>query len=231
MKNKAFGTAALRTASNGNVFVAEVFSKTGLNISLIDGIEEARLIQKGVEWAVPLTEENCLVMDIGGGSVEFIICNKNQLVWSHSFPVGVAVLYKNFQKNDPLLSADIAEIYQFLQQSLTPLRAALLENPTQHLVGASGTFDVIESLVTPIVRSESHAVITVQNCLSVYQDLIGTTINERLTMNHLPPERAEMMAVALVLIKYVLDEFEIDQLTISDFALKEGILREMIASD
>ena len=59
--------------------------KLGLNIEVIDGNKEAELIYLGVQQALDLGQENNLIMDIGGGSTEFIICNKNEIFWKHSF--------------------------------------------------------------------------------------------------------------------------------------------------
>ena len=102
-KVNAFGTAALRTASNGKDFVQEVQSKIGLTIQLIPGSEEARLIHLGVTQAVEMDDEKGLIMDIGGGSVEFIIADKNKVFWAKSFPIGVAVLHNIFHEKEPCL--------------------------------------------------------------------------------------------------------------------------------
>ena len=89
----AFGTAALRTARNGQAFIEEVKTLTGIEVELITGDREAELIHKGVLQAVPFSSECWLIMDIGGGSVEFIIADKNEMYWAQSFPIGVAVLF------------------------------------------------------------------------------------------------------------------------------------------
>ena len=87
---KAMATAAIRNASNGDEFIAEVKKKTGIKIEMIDGETEARLIYAGVREAVKLGTETGLIMDIGGGSVEFIICNSTKIFWKRSFPLGAA---------------------------------------------------------------------------------------------------------------------------------------------
>ena len=74
----AFGTAALRTASNSNDFISKVRDEIGIEIQLISGEKEADLIYLGTKKAIPPTSENFLIMDIGGGSVEFIIANDTQ---------------------------------------------------------------------------------------------------------------------------------------------------------
>ncbi|NJK83906.1 MAG: hypothetical protein HC912_08960 [Saprospiraceae bacterium] len=82
---QAFGTAALRTAHNGSAFIEEVEEATGIEIQLISGEREAALIQKGVAQAIPATDAHSLIMDIGGGSVEFILANQHEVFWAQSF--------------------------------------------------------------------------------------------------------------------------------------------------
>ena len=114
-KVKAIGTAALRTASNGQEFIDTVKKKYNISIELIDGNREAELIYKGVILAIPFQEKNYLLMDIGGGSVEFIIANKNKVLWAKSFPIGVAVLYKRFQHSEPILPEEVKGVKAFFR--------------------------------------------------------------------------------------------------------------------
>ena len=93
-KAKAFGTAALRTASNGLDFVNNAKTIFPYNIEIIDGDTEANLIAKGVALAIPSSERKQLIMDIGGGSVEFILSQSSEVIWARSFNIGVAVLFK-----------------------------------------------------------------------------------------------------------------------------------------
>ena len=80
----AFATSAIRTASNGNEFVTKVKEETGIEVTMISGDKEAELIYYGVRNALELTDDNSLIIDIGGGSTEFIIANKNKIFWKQS---------------------------------------------------------------------------------------------------------------------------------------------------
>ena len=113
-KVKAIGTAALRTASNGPAFIKQVKEELDLSIELITGNQEAAYIHQGVAMAVPFQANNYLLMDIGGGSVEFIIANKDKVHWAQSFPIGVGVLFKNFHQHEPILSTEITATKSFI---------------------------------------------------------------------------------------------------------------------
>ena len=225
---RVFGTAALRTASNGPAFIREIQESTGIEIRLISGEREAELIYKGVILAVPPTEERMLIMDIGGGSVEFIIADSNGVLWAQSFPIGVAVLYKNFHRHEPILPEETAAIHQFLGQQLSPLLEALQQFPTQRLVGASGTFDVLQFFLEEEKAHLLNATIPAEKFLPFYQQLVQMNDGQRRAMKGMPQDRVDMIVVALILIEVVLEMAGIRQITVSAYAMKEGMLYEMM---
>lgn len=227
---QAFGTAALRTASNGLDFITKVKDQTGIEVELITGDREAALIHQGVLQAVPFSDERMLIMDIGGGSVEFIIADKNQVYWAESFPIGVAVLQKKFHHNDPIASQEIEATRQFLQAQLQALKAALVEFATHTLVGASGTFDVLENILVNNKTHPYHSYLNASAFPDFYDKVVNMTLQERLDMEGMPAIRADMIVVALILVDVVIKMAAIQQIVISAFAMKEGMLYEMINS-
>lgn len=225
----AVGTAALRTASNGKEFVGLAKKNAGIDVLLIDGDREAELIGKGVVQAIPdMGLQNLLIMDIGGGSVEFIISNKLEVFWAGSFPIGVAVLLKAFHHSDPIHHKEIELLERFLEQKLRPLREALKKYPCQILVGASGTFDVLDNFIMSENRGDHYSAFDRFLFTPLYQHLIVTTKSERLAMEKIPEERVEMLIAALVLIRFVLEMASIKEIVVSAYALKEGLLSEMM---
>ncbi len=226
---KAIGTAALRTASNGPDFIQKVFKETGIQIQLIPGDREADLIYKGVIQAVPLSKETGLIMDIGGGSVEFILADQDGVKWAQSFPIGVAVLYNKFHKKDPISPSEIDILEKFLEDILAPLFQEILVHKPSILIGASGTFDVLENLLCKEKLTPIHGVVNVSDFYPFFQQQIKTTIQERLAMKDIPNNRAEMIIVALVLIEFILGKTDIKTISVSEYALKEGMLKELIS--
>lgn len=226
---RAFGTAALRTATNGPDFVHWATTKAKIQITTIDGGEEARLISRGVLQAIPplSPSERILIMDIGGGSVEFIIADKEAVRYAQSFPVGVAVLKRQFHQQEPISNESLASMQDGLLTMFKPLQLALNDFPTNHLIGAAGTFDVIAKLMT-VERPTAHSH---RIDLSRFPDLFArcrqANLEERMQMEDIPNDRADMIVVALALIQKVLKMAQIEQLTVSDYSLKEGALLEI----
>lgn len=222
------GTAALRTASNGAAFINEIKSKTGISIQLISGDEEAFLIYKGVVQAVPLGNTPSLIMDIGGGSVEFIIADRQNLYWKKSFPVGVAVLFKNFHRSDPISKAEIEQIYTFLEKELKELISVLPNYNPHYLIGASGTFDVLESNLGQKSALGNYTQIHQPAFQSLYHSVLESTFAQRLDMPNIPDNRADMIVVAFMLIQFILQRSTVHEILISNYAMKEGMLYEMM---
>jgi exopolyphosphatase / guanosine-5'-triphosphate,3'-diphosphate pyrophosphatase len=227
-KIRAVGTAALRTATNGLDFVAKVKDETGILIEIIDGDEEARLIFEGVRLAYPFGDENELIIDVGGGSVEFIIANKNGFLWEQSFPIGVAVLRNRFHQQEPIRTEDITAIYTYLDTTLAPLFQALKTYPIRQLVGSSGTFDVLENIFVLEKTHPLHSFISINDSEDFYESVKFKTLDERLNMSSVPPSRAAMIVVAMVLIQYVIEKCNIQQIVTSSYAMKEGILKKLL---
>ena len=109
-KLRAFATSAIRSTKNGGDFVSEVFEKLALKIEVIDGDKEAELIYQGVGKAIPFDLDCKLIMDIGGGSTEFIIANAEGVQWKKSYQLGVSRLKELFKPKDPITQEEIQTI-------------------------------------------------------------------------------------------------------------------------
>ena len=224
---KAFGTSALRNASNASDLIRAIFEKTGIQIEVISGIEEADYIFKGVKQVVSFDDSISLIMDIGGGSVEFILCDADKVLWSNSFRIGVAVLYNNFHLEEPMTLASRKKLQAFLEDQLAPLIEALQIYPPKQLIGASGTFDVLVNLLESQRISKFHAKLDPMDILQWGHSIKGLKLEERLVIPNLPTQRASLIVVAVELLEFVIQLANPDYISVSSFAMKEGIIREM----
>lgn len=226
---KAMGTATLRRAENAPFFIQQVYEKTGIEVVVISGDEEALLIAEGVHLAIPFIKEKVLIMDIGGGSVEFIISEGETIFWSKSFPIGISILYHYFHKKDPISEEEIVKLTEFIEESLVDLMAILSVHPVNHLVGASGTFDVLDDFLSDFsVKNKYATTVSVAHVFPVLDEIIKKSLAQRLEYKEIPETRAEMIVAAMVLIKFVLIAGKFSSLTYSSFAMKEGILRKFM---
>ncbi len=222
-KAVAYGTAALRTASNGAALRQRLSAALGVEVQLIDGHREAQLITAGVLATHP-PSRSFLIMDIGGGSVEFILVVDEEVRFGESYAIGAQVLKSRFHVSEPFGKTQHAALDQFLATTLSPVLARLTEPLT--LVGASGTFDV---LAAEYGLPLGHALTEIEP--QVVSELFGEVLEmspeQRLADIRIPADRADMIAVALGLIEFFIECFPQLRIITCAYALKEGALVEM----
>lgn len=224
-KVKVVGTAVLRSASNSVEFVAPCEKIFDTHIELIGGDREAELIYKGVSLlGIPM--QNSLIMDIGGGSVEFIIVQGRDMVWCRSFPIGVGVLHALFHHNEPILPNSIIKAEGYVRTVLAPLIDALGHYQVNELIGASGSFEVVKD-VFDYEHNDLVFEVDIKDLRSLSKKIIGSDYQERLAIDGIPEQRAKLIVVAMILINVTLEIAKPNILTVSPFAIKEGILAEL----
>lgn len=218
---KAIGTAAMRRAGNSEVVLQNIRAQTGIEVEVISGMQEAQFIADGVQSACSGQETKAMIMDIGGGSVEFILMNFTQLSWMVSLPIGVGILYNKFHCNDPIGPDEEKALRDFLAKELIDVKDKLLKHQVKHLIGASGTFDVIADLFS--LPQSTYAEMKPSQITETLSDLTKMTIAERNKHPAIPDSRVDMIVVAVILIQEVLALNHFERLGISKYALKEGL--------
>ncbi len=239
--NRRWGvaTSAFRNARNGQEIASEIQNRLQIPIEIISGDQEATFIYLGVRKALDLGEENALIMDIGGGSVEFIIANRRKLLWKKSFEIGGQRLMDQFQRTDPIQNLDIQRMEIYLEYQLLELSQAIFRYGPKFLVGSSGTFDTIAEIayrreygdqnLSDFV-DENHQLLVPEYLVDadefhyIYQSIIRNDRDTRLVVPGMIELRVDMIVVAVCLLKFILEKYEFDHMRISGYALKEGFL-------
>lgn len=234
-KKVAFATSAMRDAENGEEFRNKVKQKFDIDIQIIDGQREAELIYYGVRQSMPLPSEPFVILDIGGGSNEFIICNNEKIFWKHSFNLGIARLLEMFTPSDPIKSEELERIEAHFESELKLLSDAIEKIPVNRMIGASGTFDTLVSMLSfkkqnkkEIALGKYHQQISLKDFYNLYNELLPSTLEERKLMPGLEQMRIEMIVLATHFIKFVIEKYNIKELYQSQFSLKEGVIHEII---
>ncbi|MBN8697262.1 MAG: phosphatase [Bacteroidetes bacterium] len=233
-KTFAFATSAIRSANNGIDFVNIAKEKTGIEVQVISGDKEAELIYYGVRSAVKMSNDTSLIIDIGGGSTEFIIANKDQIFWKQSFLLGAARLLEIFNPSDPITDKEIETIKNYLRQELQSLLDAVKKYPITELIGSSGSFDSLAEMIahrfyTPeILKNITEYEFKLDDCSAIYDIIIKSTKAERTAMKGLVLMRVDMMVISSILVHFVLSELETKKMRLSTYSLKEGVLWEVM---
>jgi exopolyphosphatase/guanosine-5'-triphosphate,3'-diphosphate pyrophosphatase len=226
----AYATSAIRTAANGEIFVQCIKKETDIDVTIISGKEEASLIFKGVQQSVKEIKDSYLIVDIGGGSTEFVLVENNEITWLKSYPLGMARLLERFKPSEPITAIEIAKIEQFLEFELKDMIAVMKDKKLETLVGSSGSFDTILSMVshyffTPGTFKKNFCTeISREHFSHLYNSIIQTNLEERKEMPGMDLLRVDMMVLAMVFTHFIINKLGIFHLYQTKYALKEGIL-------
>lgn len=224
-----FGTAALRDANNNQEFIATVFQKTRIKIQLIDGNQEAEYIWNAVSACVN-PEGNFLVMDIGGGSNEFIIGNTEQIIWKKSYRLGVSRLKEKFNVDDFNRVEQIKLLRVYLQTELADLFNECKKHKVTIMIGSAGSFDTYANLESlqlnnlPFSPDQKTHRFNIDILLANCTKIIGMNEAELIQTPGIPDFRREFMIYSSVLIHEVLQQTNIKRCGYSAWSLKEGML-------
>ncbi len=230
---RAIATSALRNASNGEAFINDVKKKTGINIEIIDGDQEATLIYEAIKVAGCLTGKNNIIVDIGGGSVEFIICNDQDIFWKQSFEIGAARLMDKFHRTDPIPPDSINALYIYLEDCLQPVFAAAKKHPIENLIGSSGVFESYAEVIERLkgnsfdLKKTKHYTFNRAELLQLIEKIILSSHQQRVATAGIIPVRIDMIVTASLLTRFIMEKLGIMEVVMSTYSLKEGVLAGM----
>jgi exopolyphosphatase/guanosine-5'-triphosphate,3'-diphosphate pyrophosphatase len=232
----AFATSAVRNATNGPDFVNKVKEQLGIQIHVISGEEEAQLIYEGIHFSGALDKRTSLMMDIGGGSVEFVIGNADQVFWKRSFEIGGQRLLDAFHYHDPILPEEVEKLEQYCGEKLQPLLEAIATFKPSGFVGASGTFDTLidmyyATMLQCKLTGEHVFELPVNHFYQLFQLLVTKNRAERLLIPGMIAMRVDMIVVASCLIDFILQRLQVESIRCSHYSLKEGAVSRMLSGE
>ena len=236
---KAVGTSALREAANADLFIKKAFGETGIMIDVISGEQEAALTLKGILASLPMAgysiPESALIVDMGGGSTEWISIRKNHAAGTQpalmmgTIPMGVIKLAQKYVQAGPVSEYDVQQMTAEIDPVLLKLKAGIGQIPKETcLIGTAGTFTTIASVdlgLEQYSREKIHLhTIPFNRLLAMRDRLFSLTLKERETVRGLEPGRADLIIPGIQFTISMMKHFSIDELMVSDHGLLEGAL-------
>ncbi len=217
------GTSAVRDAENNEEFLLEIKKRFDIEIEIVDGLEEAKLIYQGVSWSYQF-DQTSLIMDIGGGSTEFIRIESGKELEFISANIGVSRAVQLFPLEDPLTRENQIQLINWFEANSKELESFA---SCEVLVGASGSFETFYEMV-----HEKEFPGTIENIRLSRAELMDTldwiiksTFEQRENHPFIIPIRRKMAPIAALKTKWVIEKFHINEVVISPCSLKEGVLR------
>ena len=219
----AFGTSALREAKDSQSFLALIKKRTGIDIRVISGEEEARLIAGGILVNVSQIKGTFALVDIGGGSTEISICRGKTVLRSHSFQLGTARLQQVFLKKSPPKS--IEPMRQYIRDVLIPKMTSEKWPHVDRVIGSSGTIKALAK----IARKAGGGRTLVRGHLSkLIEEMKIMTTTQLLGLPGMEPRRVDMILAGGVLLEECAYAVGAKKILSTDFSLRDGILAEEI---
>ncbi len=225
----AVATSATREALNREEFIGRARREAGVEVAIVPGVEEARLIQLGVLQAVPVYDRQVLVVDIGGGSTELILGDGGRMITARSMKLGAIRLTNRFFASERVKASAVEACRNYVRAFISPVVRDISRLGFAAAVGSSGT---IASAVSLSVaergeqpRSPNAETISRAEIEAAVARVAGVrTTAAREKINGLEPRRADIILAGLLLLEQLVLELQIEELTYSEYALREGVL-------
>ena len=230
---RAVATSAVREAENRAVFI-ERAREVGVEVEVISGFEEARLIHLGVLQAVPVFDRRVVVCDIGGGSTELVVGSKGEILNARSVKLGAIRLTRRYFAKNRLNPGAVDACRDDIRLTLAPAIRDIERSGYDVAVGSSGTIEAVCQMAaeraasrdgTPVPRTFNNLTVSREEIGAVVRRLIkAPTVKERAKTPGLDPRRADIILAGALILEQVVDAIGAPSLTFSDYALREGVL-------
>ena len=217
-----FGTSALRGARNAKDLVEQSKSLYGIDVNIISGEEEANLIYKGTKLVYPFEDEG-VIMDIGGGSTEFIKANKAGVQHMLSLNIGVSRIYQQLGKPKEFSDLQMNQVFKFVEDEVGTLMHSFKSDV---LVGSSGSFETLYELIyeSDFTSESSVHQLPMEELIPLLEKVIKSTYEERLNNPWISPVRKTMLPIAAAKVLWIIKHLDVQKVYVSPFSLKEGAL-------
>jgi exopolyphosphatase/guanosine-5'-triphosphate,3'-diphosphate pyrophosphatase len=226
---RATATSAVREAANGATLIERSRRETGIEIEIIEGVEEARLVQLAVMRRLPLTEKRALLVDVGGGSTEITVLERGQSAFSMSLPLGTVRLIETFLKAGGPVSLEQAHLVGEMVDRALVEAATHLREPFDVVIGTGGNIDTLAELCpgAPAIVGAAGA-IDVAGMRQLFSTLCTLSPGERRDRHGLRPDRADTIIPACAILLRMAEVTRANVIVAPGVGLKDGILEELV---
>src|SRR5579884_305890 len=229
-KVRAVATAAMRDA---RTFLAWVRDETGWEVEIISGLEEGRLIHRGIMSNEPGTSGRCLLIDVGGGSCEISLSEHKRIKETISVPLGAVRLTQEFLHSDPPTKQDIARLKQFIARELRRAERRVQPTRVQTVIATSGTAAALSEASRTIGKQRAgtkSAITSTQSVRKLTEKLTKMNNAERMSVQGIGPRRSEIIVAGAHVFAELLEAYGLPGFRYSPMGLRDGILAQMLAA-
>lgn len=223
---RVVATNAVRVAVNADEFIDKAERVLGFEIDVISGVEEARLVYQGVAHQLPLGQGRRLVVDIGGGSTEFILGEDYDTLDMESLEIGCVTMAQRYFADGSIGVKAMKSAILQARKEVVVLRRQLTEKGWTHVIGSSGTSRTLSELC--VANGYCHHGISRTALERLKGDLLAAGHVDKLKLEGVKPDRKANLAGGLAVMWAVFEELELQELEISEGALRQGLLYDIV---
>jgi exopolyphosphatase / guanosine-5'-triphosphate,3'-diphosphate pyrophosphatase len=233
---RAVATSATREAINKDEFIDRVFEVTGIKIEVVSGFEEARLIYLGVLQALSVFKNKILLIDIGGGSTEFLIGEKGNVIYANSIKIGAVRLTEKYFSDGKFKKENIEAARIHVKSIINPLVREVRNFGQQFTIGTSGTITNLGMIINAEEIDNFDDQFNYNNFTYSKESLFKIVkkilkcekISEIKEIKGLDPDRTDIITSGAIILEQIFSELSLEKITLSNFSLREGILFDTI---
>lgn len=226
-KYRAVATSACREAKNSKAFVDAIKKQSNIQIDVIDGKEEGRLIHLAVQKELDLSQKKTMLIDVGGGSVEVTFSKGTKMLATKSFPMGTVRVLENLAKrkmNESHLSIIMGEFMATLGDHIY---SNADHEPIDFAIGTGGNLECIGELKVQLLNKTPNTFVTFEELTQIIDKVKSLSLKDRVDKLHLRPDRADVIVPAAVLVQTIMRQSETQKLLIPRVGLRDGLIWSM----
>ncbi|MDR2010376.1 MAG: hypothetical protein LBQ22_07830 [Bacteroidales bacterium] len=233
----ATATSGIRSSENKYHIIEKINEIVKVEVTIIDGYSEANYVYEGVKNAVTFGIDYVLIIDIGGGSIEFVICNMYGINTVYSFNIGAARLLHHNKFSDPLNFGDINNLEVTLKETLKDLLKLCKELKVNTLIGSSGSFETFVNLINKEKKQQTekntkrYNIIDIEKFDIICKKLITYNYDQRYNMPGIDVVRIKLIPLAAFITHFLISNLKINNLIQSRYSIKEGLIFDYISKN
>jgi exopolyphosphatase/guanosine-5'-triphosphate,3'-diphosphate pyrophosphatase len=234
---RCIATHPLREARNGVEFANRLSARVGVPVEIVSGQEEARLVSLGVRAGLSINDKSSLIVDVGGGSAEIVLCQWNEVRYATSLKLGAVRLTQKFLFSDPFSESELRELESYVRSRLEPLSHELRRFGFDLAVGSSGTIKALKALANGIAGVSQpgsfHGATLSRDELDAVAAVLfkNRSVQERRMLPGMDAKRADIIVAGAMVLRVLAEVAGVSSYTISTSALREGILFDTLARE
>lgn len=239
---RVVATSAMRDARNSDAFHAWVKAETGWNMEIISGLEEGRLIHRGVVSAEPGVGGRVLLVDLGGGSCEITLSERKRIKDTISLPIGAVRLTEDFLLNDPPLADEVARMKRLIMRELRRAHRRIQPGRVPLMIATSGTAAALSEACAAAFKGTKPSARVggkpssftggspASEVRKIATKMSKLPLPEREAVPGIGPRRAEIIVAGSQVFVELMERFGLPGFRYSPLGLRDGILAQMLAA-